>query len=381
VLIALPLFSSCAVGKPKPATFITDISATLNADIYSNFPGTTTYSFNYGTTTSYGIKTTSRTLEINDTAPRPISEPIQGLQPSTTYHWMVCARDEEENPPRVNCSQDQTFTTGPAGGRSGIAFSTRRDGNSEIYVMDPDGANPTRLTNSTYGDSSPTWSPDGRKIAWSSSLPGAEGIYTMNPDASAKTRIPNSPQGSDLQWSPDGTRIAFLSGWDIYVVNVNGTGLRQLTTNTGVDNAPAWSPDGTRIAFRSLRNGGHGLYVMNADGSDQTQLTSYDDSSPSWTPTGRSMVFTSGRVDVGQELWTMDFTGQNQQPLGGTRIGGIDPSYSPDGRTIAFWTLSDSTGSQQIRAINSDGTNPRYLTNSTRQSYNQAPAWSPRLEP
>ena len=362
---------------PKPATYVTDITATLNADVYSSVEGTTTYWFDYGPTAGYGSKTPSRSLEIADDSAHPVSEPISGLSSATSYHWRVCASDEEEEPARVTCGKDQTFSTTTPGGRSGITFATSRDGQSELYVMDPDGGNQQRLTNSGFGDSPGTWSPDGKKVAWmTSGTEGVSRVYTMNPDGTDKQLIPNARAGSGLRWSPDGRKFALSIDDDVYVMDADGTNLKQLTTDPARDVAPAWSPDGSRIAFMSRRSG-QGFWVMSADGSNQRRLTADEDSSPSWSPDGRMIVFTTARDSSYQELWAMNADGSNEHPVG-ERVNALSPSYSPDGKTIVFWFLTDTTGSQQVYAIAPDGTNIRNLTNSTRQSFNQSPIWSPR---
>jgi hypothetical protein len=99
------------VGHPKPATHVSDTGATLNADIHSSFAGDTTYFWAYGETTAYENETPHRTIPIADDQPHPVSEPISGLTPGTTYHTQVCAQDEQEEPPRLVCSKDHTFET------------------------------------------------------------------------------------------------------------------------------------------------------------------------------------------------------------------------------------------------------------------------------
>ena len=113
-------FAGCALGEPLPPTSVTETSATLNANVYSDFEGNTEYWFSYGESTAYGNETTHRTVFTDDDSAHPVSEPVSGLAPGTTHHWRVCARDGQENPPRTVCSADQTFTTsqstsGPGG--------------------------------------------------------------------------------------------------------------------------------------------------------------------------------------------------------------------------------------------------------------------------
>jgi len=95
-----------------------------------------------------------------------------------------------------------TMSTTPAAG-SRIAFESVRDGNGEIYVMDADGSNQTRLTNNPADDGSPAWSPDGSRIAFYSDRDGNYEIYVMDADGSNQTRITNNPAGDAfLDWSP-----------------------------------------------------------------------------------------------------------------------------------------------------------------------------------
>ena len=182
----------------------------------------------------------------------------------------------------------------PDGGK--IAFSAlgpSRDPDvewlvSHIYVMNADGSGITQLTADSAPDVSPTWSPDGGKIAFSRS---ARGISIMNADGSGITSITEgSASVSDQEpaWSPDGTRIAFTrsSGGqnDIYVMNVDGSQVRKLSNSAGQETSPAWSPDGTKIAF-SGQLGDYEIYVVNADGSRERRLTfgGFNNGHPSWT--------------------------------------------------------------------------------------------------
>src|SRR6185503_9170858 len=140
-----------------------------------------------------------------------------------------------------------------------------------------------------FQDRYPVWSPDGTKIAFGrKTFTVNSQIYVMNADGSNPTRITNnSAADSQPSWSPDGTKIAFVSTRDeskgeIYVMNADGSNQTRLTTNTEFELDPAWSPDGTKIAFTSTRDfpgvpgnvaNGFEVYVMNANGSNPTRLT------------------------------------------------------------------------------------------------------------
>ncbi len=191
---------------------------------------------------------------------------------------------------------------------SQIAFASDRDGpdpvghlgNSEIYVMNPDGTGQRRLTVRDGLDIGPVWSPDGRQIAFNRGVEGrGVDVFIMNADGTDQTRLTNLADSGlgahSPTWSPDGKRIAFqsFSRPDIYVINVDGTGLTNLTNHPARDGHPDWSPDGRRIAFTSNRDGGGEIYVMNANGSGLRRLTFNpgEDGSPSWSPDGRKIVF------------------------------------------------------------------------------------------
>jgi Tol biopolymer transport system component len=175
---------------------------------------------------------------------------------------------------------------------SQIAFTTNRDGNNEIYRMDPQGGNLQRLTDAPKDDFAPAWSPDGSQIAFLSDRDNPTGVYSiylMKADGSGVQRLTDD-QGNDYTpaWSLDGSQIAFRSVQDgqsdIYVVTLADKTITDLTNDPAEDWSPAWSPDGSLIAFQSNRDGNWEIYTMKADGSDPTNLTNdpADDQMPYW---------------------------------------------------------------------------------------------------
>ncbi|WP_346817878.1 NTTRR-F1 domain [Bacillus paramobilis] len=269
---------------------------------------------------------------------------------------------------------------------SKIAFTSTRDGNAEIYVMNADGSNQTRLTNNAASDSDPAWSPDGQKIAFSSTRDGNNEIYVMNADGTNQTRLTNNV-AFDLNpaWSPDGQKIVFSSNRDgnteIYVMNADGTNQTRLTNNPADDRDPTWSPDGQKIAFTSLRDGNDEIYVMNADGTNQTRLTNNlaNDRESTWSPDGQKIAFTSFRdVNLNGAIYVMNANGTNQTRLtNNSSASDLAPTWSPDGQKIAF--LSTRDGNPEIYVMNADGTNQIRLTNNLASDLN--PAWSPFMRP
>jgi Tol biopolymer transport system component len=184
-----------------------------------------------------------------------------------------------------------------------IVFESNRDGNAEVYVMNPDGTNPVRLTSNSAADFDASFSPDGQKIAFVSSRDGSFQIYVMNIDGSGQTRIgSDSSNDIDPAWSPDGTRFAFASDrnggrYQIYVMNIDGTNPVRVTNDSQNDTSPSWSPDGTKLVFDDA---GLSIYVMNPDGSNLIRISNSADSQPSWSPDGTKIVFVTQRSGTAQ---------------------------------------------------------------------------------
>lgn len=162
-----------------------------------------------------------------------------------------------------------------------IVFTNEGNG---LWVMKPDGANPHAIT--TSDDIDPTWSPDGSMIAFASSRAGTRQLFVMNADGSGIRQVTDlKDMGGRSSWSPDGTRLAFYAGpqgnRNIYIINVDGTNLVQLT-NGGDNLGPSWSPAGNWIAFASFRDGNNEIYIVHPDGTGAKNLT--DDPISDWQP-------------------------------------------------------------------------------------------------
>ena len=269
--------------------------------------------------------------------------------------------------------------------------------------MNADGSDPTRLTDNPAGDTWPSWSPDGRRIAFHSSRDDPDpnddedvwGIYVMNADGSDQTRLTdNAAWDSYPRWSPDGQRVAFQSygdgNWEIYVMNANGSGRTRLTDNPASDDGPSWSPTGRSIVFYSDRDGNREIYVMNADGSSQTRLTDNPapDLFPSWSPDGRSIAFVSDRDDPDPNdddriwnIYVMNVDGTGHTRLTANSASDSAPSWSPDGRSMVFVSDRDDPDPNDddriwsIYVMNADGSGQTRLTDNS--ASDAGPSWSP----
>ncbi len=232
---------------------------------------------------------------------------------------------------------------------------------------------------STSFPTSPTPALSGM-VAFCSNRSGGYQIYVMNGDGSNVRQLTNfPPPNSEPTWSPDGSMIAFTSGKDdinnftLYAIDVDGNNARRLLEPVAGDNwYPAWSPLGDRIIFQSNRDRNFELYTVMVDSGQLTRLTQNDrvDSMPSWSPDGRKIAFVSDRDGDG-EIYVMDADGTNVVRL--THAPGEDtqPAWSPDGTKILF--ISDRTGNGEIYVMNADGSNQTRLTFT--DTYGE---WTPR---
>jgi len=271
-----------------------------------------------------------------------------------------------------------------------IAFAGNVGNNYEIFVMNSDGSGRTQLTSNGFSYN-PAFSPDGNTIAFYS----GGGINRMNADGSNQIFLA-SASDDKLSWSPDGRKIAYTCD-GICVVESNGSNSIHLSNDRN-DSAPGWSPDGTKIAFTSNRDNNKEIYVMNVDGSNPTRLTnnSLSDQTPDWSPDGMKLAFSqnSGCITLpngevlcfSSSIFVMNADGSNQTLLTGgsvfTSSDAADPTWSPDGTKIAFQgsQVAGSTSRSEIFVINANGGNRTNLTN-TADVDELVPDWGPVASP
>lgn len=238
--------------------------------------------------------------------------------------------------------------------RSGrLVFQSNRLGGSKLFTSNLDGSDLRQITRGPAEDATPVWSPDGRFIAYASTRDGNEDIWIVRADGSAPRNVTNHPAGdSHPNWSPDGKHIIFCStrgdgaNDDIYVVNVDGTNLQRLTDNGAVwDTFPSFSPDGRKIAFRRLLRHttpegvlvNSEIMVMNSDGTNVVNVSKHPffDGWPSWSPDGRRIAFSSNRSDPYQ-IYVANADGSGLLQVVASAVTDVRPQWLPDGRGIVF---------------------------------------------
>ncbi|MEM9950847.1 MAG: hypothetical protein AAF846_04555 [Chloroflexota bacterium] len=247
----------------------------------------------------------------------------------------------------------------------------RDDGNDmEIFTINSDGTGERQLTSNEATDWGPMFSSDQSYIAFHSDRDGYDAIYVMSSHCNNyATRV--SPEGRYARYpsfSPDGTQIAFEmymgdNIWNIHILSLIDGSIQQVTFNAAIDGGASFSPDGTKLAYQSTQNGFYDLYVLNLEDGKTQRLTFQPDTMDvwaEWSSDGEQILFHSER-DGDSDIYIMDADGSNQVDISRTDTLERTPRFTPNGEQIVF--RSDRNGDSNIYIMERDGSNVRPVTN------------------
>jgi len=239
-----------------------------------------------------------------------------------------------------------------------ITYVNKENGRYSLQVADADGFNAQTVVSSKEPIISPSWSPDGTKLAYVSFEKKKPVIFVQSLVSGQRIVLANfKGNNSAPTWSPDGTKLAIVLTYSansqIYVINADGTGLQQISFSNGIDTEPEWSPDGASIYFTSNRGGGPQIYRMPASGGDAKRVTfegAYN-VSPHLSTDGKLMTFIK-QTPAGFKVAVQDLATGQVQTLSDTTQD-ESPSFAPNGRMILYATSIGGRGS--LAAVSVDG--------------------------
>ena len=262
---------------------------------------------------------------------------------------------------------------------SRIAYITKSGKRYALQVADADGYSPQTVVSSNEPLISPSWSPDGTKLAYVSFEKKKPIIFVQSLTSGSREILANyKGNNSAPAWSPDGSKLAIVLTYgdnsQIYTISANGGGLKQITKSTAIDTEPAFSPDGSMIYFSSDRGGRPQIYKVSANGGSPSRVTfegSYN-VSPRFSPDGKSLAYI--RNDGGKFKVAMQDLASGQVQILSEGSQDESPSFAPNGRVILYATKVRGRGA--LAAVSSDGKVRQRLNDATGGDVRE-PAWGP----
>jgi Tol biopolymer transport system component len=289
--------------------------------------------------------------------------PVPTVAHFDVSEWATVTMQAPAQAPALPCSEPRAGT---------IAFSSSRNGNTDIYTIHADGSGLERVTAVSSQELEPCWKPNGLRLAYQARRPAWQ-IYTALVDGSDEQPVTDYLSWSPA-WSPDGLAITYSTGSSIQRIPALGGKPEALVARCGDCGRPAWSPDGLSLAFHSNQAGNQDVYVMDLGSGDLRQLTHEPsrDFLASWSPDGTRLVFTSDR-NGNLEIYTMRTDGSEVTRLTDNSGEDLLPAWSPSGEWIAF--VSSRDGNREIYLMRPDGSCVVRLTNNPGDD--MYPAWKP----
>jgi len=292
----------------------------------------------------------------------------------------TCVAPSEPTVPSAGSSTPSpSAVVSPLSGRW-ILFHSDPAGDSRLSLMHPDGSALTLLTDAVAGHPFGVWSPDGSRVAFLSGSFGQGVLHVVSADGAHRTTVTDMAV-SLPDWSPDGAGLVFeaVEG-GIYTARPDGSELRRIADEGA---GPVWAPDGSRIAFFARSEQGFDVFGMNADGSEVTRLTRAhgDDVSPAWSPDGRRIAFVSDR-DGDSDLYVVDTDGSHERRLTDDAAPDEAFEWSPDGTRIVYVSYRGGADPGSIGIGNAEvfvvGVRDGRIRNLSRDpSWDGDPTWSP----
>lgn len=269
------------------------------------------------------------------------------------------------------------LTGAPGVATTRIAFVSKEGKGKEVFLMDYDGRNIRRITNTGTINLAPTWSPDGEELLYLSWRAKQPAVYVMSSEGKLGSL---ATVGGELtaapDWSPDGRRVVYSAQVDgnseLFMLDRSSGRNTRLTRNPAIDTAPAFSPNGREIAFTSDRTGNPQIFLMDAEGLNVRRVSynaPYNDSA-AWSPSGDRLAYAS-RIDGRFDIVVLDMSSEQVTRLTRGEGNSENPRWSPDGRYIVF--SSNRSGGYQIYVMRADGTDLRRMT---RGEDSYTPDWS-----